>query len=107
MRIECGKVRAKTSPSRPFRFVTDTPVAMFCGEIILPMTPPEELAAANKMGLSPSCLAATTCKLPNNALPDVSLPDRNTATQPKNGERMTNAPPSAATPAPSVYAMPE
>ena len=55
-----GKVRASTSPSRPLRSVTETPVAMFCGEIILPITPPDELAAANRTGLKPSCLAATT-----------------------------------------------
>ena len=36
------------------RFVTDTPVAIFWGEIILPMTPPDELVAANRMGLRSS-----------------------------------------------------
>ena len=39
------------------------------------MTPPDELVAAISTGFRPSWLAATTCKLPNNALPDVSLPD--------------------------------
>jgi len=49
------------------------PVAMFCGEIILPITPPDELVAAISTGFKPSCPAATTCSLPNSALPDVSL----------------------------------
>ena len=75
---------------------------MFCGEIILPITPPEELAAANSTGLRSSCLAATTCRLPNSALPEVSLPDSETATQPRNGDRITNKCPTEATPEPSV-----
>ena len=80
----------------------ETPVAMFCGEIILPITPPEELEAAISTGLRPSWLAATTCRLPNSALPAVSLPDRKTATQPRNGETSGNTMPIEATPRPSV-----
>ena len=34
----------------PVRSVTETPVAIFCGEIILPITPPDELVAANRSG---------------------------------------------------------
>ena len=96
------KVRANTTPSCPFRSVTDTPVAMFCGEIILPMTPPEELVAAISTGFRPSWLAATTWRLPNSALPEVSLPDRNTATQPRNGETSGKMKPIEATPLPRV-----
>ena len=44
----------QTRPSWPFRSVTETPVAIFCGEIILPMTPPEELVAAMSTGFRPS-----------------------------------------------------
>ena len=98
----CQKVRANTTPSCPRRSVTETPVAIFCGEIIFPITPPDELAAANSTGLRSSCLAATTWRLPNSALPDVSLPDSATATQPRKGERMTNKCPTEATPRPSV-----
>ena len=75
---------------------------MFCGEIILPITPPEELVAAISTGFSPSWLAATTCRLPNRALPEVSLPDRNTATQPRKAETSGNTGPTEATPRPSV-----
>ncbi len=46
--------------------------------------------------------AATTCKLPNKALPDVSLPDRNTAIQPRKGENSTKACPVDAAARPSV-----
>ena len=87
----CTKVRAKTTPSWPAILVTETPVAMFCGEIILPITPPDELVAANRMGLRSSCRAATTCRFPNSALPDVSLPDNITATQPRKGESRTKS----------------
>src|SRR5450631_4218743 len=100
-------VRASTAPSLPLRSVTHTPVAMFCGEIILPRTPPEELVAANSSGFKLSCLAATTCRFPNSALPEVSLPDRNTAIHPRKGENNTNQCPVDDTAKPSVYARPE
>src|SRR5271156_3003452 len=47
----CLNVRASTAPSLPLRFVTEMPVAMFWGEIILPRTPPDALVAANNKGL--------------------------------------------------------
>src|ERR1700722_16857270 len=96
------KVRANTAPSLPLRSVTDTPVARFWGEIILPRTPPEELVAANSRGLRCSCRAATTCKLPNSALPEVSLPDRNTAIHPRDSENKINHRPVDAPAKPSV-----
>ena len=86
----------------PRSFVTETPVAMFCGEIILPMTPPDELVAANSTGSRLSWRAATTWRLPNSALPDVSLPESMTATQPRKGESRTKRCPVEATPLPSV-----
>jgi hypothetical protein len=49
----CQKVRLNTTPSCPRRSVTETPVAIFCGEIVLPITPPYEFVAANEdTGLS-------------------------------------------------------
>src|ERR1700674_4822699 len=96
------KVRARTAPSLPFKSVTQTPVAMFCGEIILPRTPPEELVAAKSKGFNCSCRAATTCKLPNSALPEVSLPDKKTAIHPRKGENRTKACPVDATASPKV-----
>ena len=82
--------------------MTQTPVAMFCGEIILPSTPPDELVAANSRGFRFNCRAATTCKLPKSAFPEVSLPDRNTAIQPRKGENRMNALPLEATARPNV-----
>ena len=64
--------------------------AMLWRLIILPMTPPLELAAAIRSGFSPRCVAVTTCRLPNRALAEVSLPVRNTPSHPsrelKNGK---------------------
>ena len=55
-----------------------TATAMLCRLIILPITPPLEFAAAISTGLSPSRFAVTTCRLPNRALAEVSLPVRKT-----------------------------
>lgn len=71
--------------------MVDTPVVRFCGEIILDVTAPDELAAAINMGDSPICVAATTCKFPNSELADVSLPERKHANQPSHTERNGNA----------------
>ena len=100
----CTKVRRKMLASCPFRSLTATPVAMFCGEIILAKTPPDELVAAISTGLSggTAWVAATTCRLPNRALPLESLPDRNTAIQPRKADSSGNSGPEVATPLPSV-----
>jgi hypothetical protein len=39
----------------------DAAIARFCGLIILPITPPEELAAASSSGSSPARAAVCTC----------------------------------------------
>ena len=54
--------------------VAATATAMLCSEIILPITPAAEFTEAVSTGLMPSALAVTTCRLPNSALADVSLP---------------------------------
>src|SRR3982751_2145040 len=79
----CQKVLRSTSPSCPTSPTVETPTAMFCGEIILPATAPDELVAAVRMGLMCSCCAVATCRLPNRKLLDVSLPVRKHATQPR------------------------
>src|ERR1700684_1536802 len=98
---ECLNVLANTTPSLPLSSVVATPVEIFCGEIILPITPPDELVAAIRIGLRLSWLAATTWRLPNSALPDVSLPERNTATQPRNADTSGKNAPTDAAPRPS------
>lgn len=53
-------VRRKTNPSLPCIPMVETPVVRFCGEIILEVTAPDELAEAIKTGDKPISLAATT-----------------------------------------------
>src|SRR5258706_4852679 len=68
---------------------------MLCRLIILPITPPLELDAAMSTGDNPSVLAVTTCRLPNNALAEESLPGRNTPGQPSQPLTHRNIPPLA------------
>ncbi|MNP20644.1 hypothetical protein D3C76_1132240 [compost metagenome] len=49
---------------------------------ILPMTPPELLAAAINTGLMPSCSDVTRCRPPNSTLDAVSEPVSATPSQP-------------------------
>src|SRR5262249_60978877 len=75
--------------------VATAPTATFARLIILPITPPLELDAAIRVGFKFRLVAVTTCKLPNSAFADVSLPVRNTPSQPsrelKNGKRAPGA----------------
>src|SRR5438045_667013 len=68
-------------------------MARFCGEIILPSTPPEEFAAAIRTGFSPVWWAAVTCRAPNSEFEDVSEPVTATPSQPRMGEIRANAAP--------------
>ena len=60
-----------------------------CASIILPITPPEEFAAAISTGDRPICCAVTFCNPPNSTLEAVSEPVSATPSQPsrvpKNG----------------------
>jgi hypothetical protein len=63
--------RRNTSPSLPAIPVAAAPMARFCGEIILPSTPPELLAAVSSTGWTPAALAAVTCREPKTASAEV------------------------------------
>ncbi len=78
----------------------------FCGEIILPRTPPELLAAASSSGGRPDCWAALTCSAPKSAFAEVSDPETATPNQPSTGERKASPAPAAATKWPIVAACP-
>jgi len=87
MRILCLKVNLNISPSLPTMPLAAAPIAMLCGEIILPHTPPVEFAETAKTGFMPNCSAAVLWSEQNSALDEVSLPVRNTPSQPKIGEK--------------------
>src|SRR5215207_2405017 len=89
--IDHGKTSRKRSPSLPWRPVELVPTARFCGLIILPRTPPEELAPTARTGLNPSWLAVVFCRLAKRAFEEVSEPVSATPSHPmneaKNGKR--------------------
>src|SRR2546425_4552863 len=87
-------VRRKISPSAPTRLTPAAPTDRFCGLIILPITPPDELVPAVRIGLTLcSCCAVCACSGPNRVLDDVSLPGRNNPSQPTNAETNGNKSP--------------
>jgi L-lactate permease len=83
------RTRRRRSPSRPWRPVALVPTARFCGEIIFPSTPPEELAPTVRFGLTPICCAVTFCRFANRAFDDVSEPVSATPSHPINEAKKT------------------
>src|SRR5229473_7567377 len=87
--IECQNTKRRIEPSWPNQLVAVEATTIDCASIILPMTPPEELAAPIKIGLSPSCSEVIFCRLPNSTLEAVSEPVSATPSHPsrvpKNG----------------------
>src|ERR1700730_739114 len=71
------------SPSEPTLFTPAAPTDRFCGLIILPITPPDELVPAVRIGLMPSCCAVGAGRGPKSVFDDVSLPVRKTPSQPR------------------------
>ena len=87
----CLTVKRNKSDSLPTRPTAAQAIAIDCGEIILPVTPPVVLAATSNRSETPICCAAVAYKAANKALDDVSDPVRNTPSQPRNGEKKVNA----------------
>src|SRR3954467_7581628 len=77
-------------------------MARFWGETILPSTPPEELAAASRLGSRPARLAADTCSTPKSEFEDVSEPVTAVPSQPMIGEKKARIPPAPAIQLPIV-----
>src|SRR5664280_3120317 len=85
--------RRNSSPSCPAMPTAPAAIARFCGETILPSTPPELLAAAMSSGFRPVCLAAVTCTAPNREFDEVYEPVTATPSQPRIGDIKANRPP--------------
>src|SRR3954470_11989378 len=89
--IECQKTKRRIVPSWPNQLVAVEATTMDCASIILPMTPPDELAAAIKTGDRPSCSEVIFCRPPKSTFEAVSDPVSATPSQPssvpKNGYR--------------------
>src|SRR6185312_11434614 len=94
--------RRNRSPSLPCRFTAEAAIARFWGEIILPSTPPEELAAAIRVWDRFACWAAVICSTPKRELEEVSEPVTATPSQPRIGDRKAKKLPAPATHRPRV-----
>src|SRR3954453_21968882 len=83
------------------------PMARFCGEIILPSTPPELLAAAMRVGSRFAFFAAVTWSAPNSEFDAVSEPVIDTPSHPIQDENTAKMLPAPATHMPSVMVWPD
>ena len=80
---------------------------MLCASIILPITPPELLAALMRMGDRPSCVAVIFCKLPNRTFDAVSDPVSATPSQPRRVPKIGYRTPVRANARPRMASSPE
>src|SRR5215469_7000323 len=82
--IECQNTKRRIEPSWPNQLVAVEATTIDCASIILPMTPPDELAAAISTGDRPSCSDVIFCRLPNRMFDAVSDPVSATPSQPSS-----------------------
>src|SRR3954469_22095824 len=106
MRLHLRTTRNR-SPSLPAIPAAAAPIARFCGEIILPSTPPELFDAARRVGDRCAFCAAVTWSAPNREVDDVPEAVMAVPSQPIIGEKNANALPAPATQDPSVIVSPE
>src|SRR5215217_6130558 len=87
--IECQNTKRRIVPSCPNQLVAVDATTIDWASIILPMTPPDEFAAAISTGLRPNCSEVIFCRFPKSTLDAVSDPVNATPNQPssvpKNG----------------------
>src|SRR5437764_2911695 len=105
--IECQNTNRRIEPSWPYQLVAVEATTIDCASIILPMTPPDELAAAIRTGDKPSCSEVIFCRLPNSTLEAVSDPVSATPNQPSSVPKKGYSTPVAANARPSVASTPE
>src|SRR3569833_3042407 len=79
---DCLNTKRRIVLSCPYQLVAVEATTIDCASIILPITPPEELAAAISTGDRPSCSDVVLCRLPNRMLEAVSDPVSATPSQP-------------------------
>src|ERR1700726_2811492 len=82
--IECLNTKRKIVPSCPYQLVAVEATTIDCASIILPITPPEELAAPIRTEERPSCSEVIFCRLPNRTFEAVSDPVSATPNQPSS-----------------------
>src|SRR5712692_10831027 len=94
-------------PSCPYQVVAVEATTSDCASIILPITPPGELAAPSRTDDRPSCSDVIFCRLPNRMLDAVSDPVSATPNQPSNVPKKGYSTPVAANARPSVASTPD
>src|ERR1041385_2760630 len=80
--IECQNTKRRIVPSCPNQLVAVEATTIDWASIILPITPPDELAAPIRIGERPSCSDVIFCRLPNSTFEAVSDPVSATPNQP-------------------------
>src|SRR3954453_3354385 len=104
---ECQNTKRRIEPSWPYQLVAVEATTIDCASIILPMTPPDELAAAIRTGDKPSCSEVIFCRLPNSTFDAVSDPVSATPNQPSSVPKKGYSTPVAANASPSVASTPD
>src|SRR4030088_3455888 len=94
-------------PSWPYQLVAVEATTIDCASIILPITPPDELAAAIRIGGRPRCSEVIFCRLPNSTFEAVSDPVSATPNQPSRVPKKGYSTPVAANARPSVASTPD
>ena len=107
MAMLCPRAKRKRLPSCPIIPVAAVATLMDWGEIILPVTPPEEFTATASSGGIPTACAVERCIPQKRAFDEVSEPVRNTPSQPRIGAKNGNRLPVLVKPMPRVVLMPE
>src|SRR3979411_1136517 len=80
----CLNTKRKIVPSCPYQLVAVEATTIDCASIILPITPPEELAASIRTDHKQSCFEVFFCRLPNRMFEAVSDPVSATPNQPSS-----------------------
>src|SRR6202011_3656502 len=105
--IECLNTKRKLVPSCPYQLVAVEATTIDWASIILPITPPDELAAPIRTDDRLSCSEVIFCRLPNRMLDAVSDPVSATPNQPSSVPKKGYSTPVAANARPSVASTPE
>src|ERR1700748_3728856 len=105
--IECLNTKRRMVPSWPYQLVAVEATTIDCASILLPITPPDELAAPIRIADRPNCSDVIFCRLPNNTFEAVSDPVNATPSQPSSVPKKGYNTPVAAKARPRVASTPE
>src|ERR1700753_1493712 len=105
--IECLNTKRRMVPSCPYQLVAVEATTIDWASIILPITPPDELAAPISTEDRPRGSEEICCRLPNRMFEAVSDPVSATPNQPSKVPKKGYSTPVAAKARPSVASTPD